>query len=80
VANPKNATLPKCTLMPERLVSERYRVCTKTIDRWSQDPELGFPPVIWIRNRRFRDVAALDAWDQRMLLKAAKAGAAEVAA
>jgi len=44
-------------------VAERYGVVTRTLARWSQDPDLGFPPVIIIRKRRYRDAAALDAWD-----------------
>jgi hypothetical protein len=55
---------PGAGLLPERLVAERYSVHVRTVDRWGKDPSLGFPPVIIIRKRRYRDAAALDAWDR----------------
>ncbi len=70
---------PKCSLIPERLVAERYSCHVHTLKRWEKDPTLGFPPPVWVRGRRYRDVAALDAWDEANR-KAAEAGAAEVAA
>jgi hypothetical protein len=51
------------TLLPERAVAEKYGVCVRTIMRWGDDPSLGFPPVVIIRKRRYRDLAALEAWD-----------------
>ena len=55
---------PAPGLLPERLVAERYSVHVRTIDRWGRDPSLGFPPAVIIRKRRYRDAAALDAWDR----------------
>jgi hypothetical protein len=54
----------KPALIPDRLVAERYDVCVRTLERWDATPNLGFPPPIRIRRRRFREVAALDAWDR----------------
>jgi hypothetical protein len=56
---------PQRALIPDRLVAERYGRTTKTIARWADDPEMGFPQVIRLRNRRYRDAAALDAWDAK---------------
>ena len=33
-------------LMPDPKVARFFSVCQKTIDRWSDDPELNFPPRI----------------------------------
>ena len=51
-------------LIPDRLVGQRYGVCSRTIARWGKDPALNFPPVIKIRGRRYRDAVALDLWDR----------------
>jgi hypothetical protein len=56
---------PERVLVPERRVAERYGRDPKTIDCWGKDPTLGFPPVIYLRKRRYRDAAALDAWDAK---------------
>jgi hypothetical protein len=57
-------TPPQRALIPDRLVAERYGRSTKTIARWADDPAMGFPPVIRLRNR-YRDAMALDAWDAK---------------
>jgi hypothetical protein len=56
---------PQRVLVPGRAVGERYGRDPKTIDRWGKDPALGFPPVIYLRKRRYRSAAALDAWDAK---------------
>jgi hypothetical protein len=35
--------------------AERYSVSPRTIDRWDDTPDLGFPPPIYIRGRKYRD-------------------------
>jgi hypothetical protein len=40
--------------------------------RWSEDPELGFPQAVKVRNRNFRSRRELDAFKQRMLQTAMK--------
>jgi hypothetical protein len=64
---------PQRALIPDRVVGERYGRSVKTLERWEKDPELGFPPVIYLRKRRYRSAAALDAWDakQRAMADAA---------
>jgi hypothetical protein len=58
-------------LLPDRLVAERYHVVVRTLERWDTIPELGFPRPIYIRRRRFRALAALEAWDCANARKAA---------
>ena len=68
---PKHETNPAKYLSDPR-VAERYDVCLRTLKRWDENPEVEFPPAIVLRNRRYREVAALDAWDRANSLKAAK--------
>jgi hypothetical protein len=51
------------SLLSEREAAARYGKTTRTLARWDETPGLGFPPVIYIRDRRYRDARALDAWD-----------------
>jgi hypothetical protein len=51
-------------LIAESKTSKRYGVCTRTLDRWDDQPELGFPPPVWINGRKYRDTDRLDAFDQ----------------
>lgn len=51
---------------------QRYRVTTRTIDRWLQKPHLEFPkPVMVMRDasgrvcHRYWGLGDLDAWDRR---------------
>lgn len=50
---------------------ERYHVHPVTLRRWDKNPALGFPPPIYVNNRRYRDEAALDAWDLKNSREAA---------
>jgi hypothetical protein len=51
-------------LIPDNKVArERYHVCLKTLKRWDEKPELGFPAAEWINGRKYRDTDKLDAWD-----------------
>jgi hypothetical protein len=51
-------------LLPDRLVAQRYDCTVRTLERWDATPGLGFPRPVYIRRRRFREIAALDAWDR----------------
>jgi hypothetical protein len=62
-----NTANPKRTLIPETLVAARYGRHVGTLRRWDEDPELGFPPAIIIRKRKYRDAEALDAWERKRL-------------
>ena len=41
-----------------------------TLRRWDADPTLDFPRPIRIRNRKYRDEAELDAFDERQRMAA----------
>jgi len=58
-------------LLAEARVAERYSVSTRSLARWDNTPELGFPVVVRIRGRRYRSVEALDEWDRTNARKAA---------
>jgi hypothetical protein len=62
-------------LLPDRLVAERYDVVVRTLERWDATPGLGFPPPIYIRRRRFRELTALEAWERANARKVAVAQA-----
>jgi hypothetical protein len=65
-------------LLPIRAVAERYSVCVRTIERWADTPALGFPPIVTINTRRYVNVDALNAWDQRNSRAAAERQAGEL--
>jgi hypothetical protein len=50
-------------LIAESKTAKRYGVCTRTLDRWDDQAELGFPPPVWINCRKYRDTDRLDAFD-----------------
>ena len=58
-------------LLPDRLVAERYNVTTRTLARWDETPDLNFPPPIYIRRRRYREIEELDQWDRANARKVA---------
>ena len=49
-------------LMPDAKVARFFGVCSKTIERWSADVSLNFPPRVMINGRSYRDTEALDAF------------------
>jgi hypothetical protein len=56
----------KSVLIPDPVVArERYRVHPHTLRRWDKKPELGFPPVVIVNGRRYREAEKLDAWDRQ---------------
>jgi hypothetical protein len=60
----------KPVLIPDRLVAERYDVTVRTLERWDQKTELGFPKPVYVRRRRFRVIDKLDDWDRANARKA----------
>ena len=64
----------KPVLLSDRRVAARYDVSTRTLARWDETPGLGFPSVIYIRDRRYRSLAALEQWDRSIARKAAAQG------
>jgi hypothetical protein len=61
----------KPVLLPDPVVARRYGVHPHTLRRWDKNPDLGFPPVVVVNNRRYRKIAELDAWDIRNSREAA---------
>jgi predicted DNA-binding transcriptional regulator AlpA len=45
-------------------LAARFDVCTRSIDRWLDDPDLGFPQPIYINRRRFWDLAEIESWER----------------
>lgn len=56
-------------LIPDPQVWRGLNICSRTLNRWTQDPSMGFPPAIRIRNRNYRSRAAIEAWKETMLRK-----------
>ena len=52
-------------LLPDRKVAERYKVVVRTVARWDEDPKLGFPKPVRIKNRKYRFEVELDEFDAR---------------
>jgi predicted DNA-binding transcriptional regulator AlpA len=50
--------------LPTRQVELRYGVCSKTIDRWENDPELEFPKSYRVNRRRYWHLADLVRWER----------------
>jgi len=56
-------------LLSDVKVRQRYGgISHMTIRRWDKHPTLNFPKPVWIRNRKYRNVDELDAFDERMRL------------
>ena len=51
-------------LLPDREVARRYGVSGRTVERWSANRALKFPPPVYILRRRYRDIEKLDKWDR----------------
>lgn len=49
--------------LPARLVAARFASTIRTIDRWTDDPRLGFPAPVYLGRMRFWRVADLEAWE-----------------
>ena len=50
--------------MTRRQQARRYGVSTRTIDRWSDDDNLGLPAEIDIAGRKYRKLADLETWER----------------
>jgi hypothetical protein len=59
-------------LIPNSKAAKQCGVCPKSLERWDEKPELNFPPIVWINDRKFRDADLVDAF----ILTQVKASAA----
>jgi hypothetical protein len=59
------------TLIPDRRVAQRYGVHIRTLARWDAAPNLAFPPPVYLRGRRYRELVQLDEWDRENSRRAA---------
>jgi hypothetical protein len=50
--------------LTRRQQARRYGVSTRTIDRWSDDDNLGLPAEIDIAGRKYRKLADLETWER----------------
>jgi hypothetical protein len=60
-ANPENVRLPIGRLC------RRYGVTARTVSRWLDNEQLGFPRPIVINRRRYWDEAMLAIWDRQQV-------------
>jgi hypothetical protein len=58
------------TLVPDPEVWKEFGVTSMTLHRWTNDPDLGFPPAIKIRRRNFRSRRLLEAFKRRLIARA----------
>jgi hypothetical protein len=56
-------------LLPDPQVAQRYQVTLRTVARWDEDAELGFPKPVWIRNRKYRRIKELQSWERKRAAK-----------
>jgi hypothetical protein len=54
-------------LVADPAVQREFNVSAMTLWRWDRDPDLGFPPPIKIRKRKFRSRQLLDEFKSRLL-------------
>ncbi len=58
-------------LVPDPIVATEFGgVALMTLYRWTNDPTLGFPPPIKIRNKNFRSRYALEEFKARIVRSA----------
>ena len=65
-------------LIPDVKVQKRYGVSAMTIWRWDHDPSLEFPKARYIRGRKYRDEAELDAFDEKLPTTKTDAAGADI--
>jgi hypothetical protein len=51
--------------LPTSAVAIKYQTSTRTVERWTADPKLGFPQPIYINGRKFWSLNELRAWDRQ---------------
>ena len=51
--------------LPTQKVADRYGVSRRSVERWEDDPDLGFPQAMIINRRKYFDLAELEQWERR---------------
>lgn len=52
--------------IPVSALLRRYGIASKsTVYRWERDPDMGFPTPVFFGQRKFYDLAELEAWEAR---------------
>jgi hypothetical protein len=51
--------------LSRRQQAERYGKSTKTIERWGDNPSLGFPAEIDVNGHKYRALSKLEAWERK---------------
>ena len=57
-------------LIPDRKVAREFNVTQRTLDEWTVDPALGFPPMLVIRRRRYRSRNQIEAFKAALVQRA----------
>jgi predicted DNA-binding transcriptional regulator AlpA len=57
-------------LVPDPEVCREFGISAMTLWRWDRDPELGFPPPVKIRKRKFRHRSAIEEFKRQLLQRA----------
>jgi len=63
---PNLEALPPGTRIPLTAYARRCNRSMRTIDRWIGDPAVEFPPVLYIRGRRYVTAGDALAWERRL--------------
>jgi hypothetical protein len=58
-------------LIPDPQVWKEFGVSSMTGHRWTNDPDLDFPPIVKIRDRNYRSRKALEEFKRRRIRGAA---------
>jgi len=54
------------SLVPDKVVMEELGVGRMTLHRWTNDPQLQFPPIVKIRERNYRSRRLFETFKRRM--------------
>lgn len=60
------------TFLPTRMVCARYQISDRTLDRWLEREELGFPIPVTINRKRYWHLEALQAWERKQAAAVAR--------
>lgn len=60
------------SFLPTRLVCARYNICERTLARWIERADLGFPAAVKINNKRYWHLEHLQHWERERAAFAAR--------